>query len=472
MQPFKDKFNCFTQKDYAKYIPFIVLFFIMLFVHRYIAMYSDDSWFYKESNKQSYWEYILFRFNNWTGRLSAETMAFFILKFQLVLWKIVNPIMISAFSYLLSRILIGRNGILDKKNTFYFNCLCCILIGYINVSVISSSMFWATGSIYYLWTVVAGLAALIPYIDSITGNYKFNIFKYTGFIICAAIAACSQEQTSFALLSISIVLLVYDFFKNRKIQISLLFETLLIMISCIILFIAPGNGLRYKAEVERWFPGFDNFSLIHHLVLGIQWLLSYIINQGKIIIMLIWILVGMNFYEKFKESRQRFLAYIPLAGVILLSMSLVSFGNLLQISGSVNIDNILRSYLFEFREINFQAINLAVLLPYIIWGSLLLITPIMIFMLYDKSVGGVFSVFLLGAAFCTSCMMFFSPTIYASGYRVFFVMSVLLIVFLGMLILKNTWILRLRNIILLSAFPAFQLSIILLMWIKESRTFI
>ena len=46
------KFNSIVQKPHSEYIPFILLLLVMLFVHRFIVMYSDDSWFYNESKKQ------------------------------------------------------------------------------------------------------------------------------------------------------------------------------------------------------------------------------------------------------------------------------------------------------------------------------------------------------------------------------------------------------------------------------------
>jgi len=158
----------------------------MLFVHRFIVLYSDDSWFYNESKSKGYWEYITYRFNNWTGRMSVETTVYFIFKAGLMLWKIINPIMISLFAYFFSRILLGKDNKLDKKVLFLFNCLCCFLIGYINISVTSSSMFWATGSMYYLWVWVATLVALIPYRDSFDKKYDFKLLHFLGFLFCAA----------------------------------------------------------------------------------------------------------------------------------------------------------------------------------------------------------------------------------------------------------------------------------------------
>lgn len=466
------KFNSIVEKRYGKYIPFILLFLIMLFVHMFIAMYSDDSWFYSESKKQEYWGYITYRFNNWTGRISAETAAYFIFKTGLTLWKIINPVMISLFAYLFSRVLIGKDNNLDKRVQFLFNCLCCFLIGYINISVISSSMFWATGSMYYLWVLVAALIALIPYRDSIEKKYGFNILSFLGFSICAVFGACGQEQTSLVMLTIAVAFLGYDLINNKRVQAPLVFEAIIIIVCSIILFKAPGNNVRFQAEMERWYPDFADISLMQHVLIGIQWFLNFVINEGKVIIIFIWIVLSKSIYDKYKESDKRWIALVPIAGAMILSLSIISIGNLIQIQGSVDLDAILKRYLFTFNDITPQNACFTVLLPYFLWGGLLLLTPIITLLLYGYSTKSGVCILVLILAFCSAAMIFFSPTIFASGHRVFFTMSVLLLAFLGILILDNIWLIKLRYIIILSLFPLLQLFLILIMWIKEHRTFI
>jgi len=131
-----------------------------------------------------------------------------------------------------------------------------------------------------------------------------------------------------------------------------------------------------------------------------------------------------------------------------------------------------QQFLLTFSEINLQDLRLSTLLPYLIWGGLLMLTPVMIVLLYGKCRKSSICVLLLALAFCSAAMIFFFPTIFASGHRVFFTMSILLLVLLGILILDNLWIIKTRNIIILSLFPLFQLLLVLIMWIKEHRTFI
>ena len=466
------KFNSIIQKPYSEYIPFILLFLVMLFVHRFIVLYSDDSWFYNESQNKGYWEYITYRFNNWTGRMSVETTVYFIFKAGLMLWKIINPIMISLFAYFFSRILLGKDNKLDKKVLFLFNCLCCFLIGYINISVTSSSMFWATGSMYYLWVWVATLIALIPYRDSLEKKYDFKLLHFLGFLFCAAFGAWGQEQSALVMLIISVAVLLYDLIINKRVQVPLIIETIVIITFSIILFTAPGNNARFQAEMERWYPDFADLSLTQHLLTGIQWLLNFVVNEGKIVIIFIWILLSKGLFDKYRQSNKRWIAIIPILGVILISSSLISINNLIQIPSSVDLDAILKRTLLTFNEINLQNLHLATLLSYSIWGVLLMLTPVMIVLLYGKSRKSSICVLLLVLAFCSAAMIFFSPTIFASGHRVFFAMSILLLLLLGILILDNLWVIKTRNIILLSFFPLFQLLLVIVMWIKEHRTFI
>jgi hypothetical protein len=164
--------------------------------------------------------------------------------------------------------------------------------------------------------------------------------------------------------------------------------------------------------MERWYPDFADLSLTQHLLTGIQWLLNFVVNEGKIVIIFIWILLSKGLFDKYRQSNKRWIAIIPILGVILISSSLISINNLIQIPSSVDLDAILKRTLLTFNEINLQNLHLATLLSYSIWGVLLMLTPVMIVLLYGKSRKSSNCVFLFGTCILFSSNDILLPTIF------------------------------------------------------------
>lgn len=118
----------------------------------------------------------------------------------------------------------------------------------------------------------------------------------------------------------------------------------------------------------------------------------------------------------------RLLAFIPMGAVI------IKFIEIQLNSHNINTD------FFMFKLLNIQNLNILnyneikIFLPTSILLCVILIIPVIFILVFDKVEMKYFSIILYLAAICSALSISISPTIYASGERVFFVTDILLII--------------------------------------------
>ena len=148
-------------------VPFVTLFIFMIILHRFEKMQiGDDHWFQQVTPNYTFLGYVKWRYLTWSGRVSVESVLYFIFRDNGSLWKVINPIVITLFAYGISRIVVG-NGICRNRKYIILNCYICIGWLFISNAVLQSSVLWITGSINYIWPMTAGLLAIIPFRDAL-----------------------------------------------------------------------------------------------------------------------------------------------------------------------------------------------------------------------------------------------------------------------------------------------------------------
>ena len=169
---------------------------------------------------------------------------------------------------------------------------------------------------------------------------------------------------------------------------------------------APGNTLRVAAETETWFPAFQALSFGEHTFISVQWILSSLANEGKIFLVLIWIAALLSATPKSKPTVVATVlfsavAILPLAGITALADTGINY-----------IDPAVRPEVFP-------SIANATVLNFVTMAWWLAAATFTLFLIHRHL--GARGTFLFTIAILCEAMMFFSPTIYASGERVFFV---------------------------------------------------
>ena len=440
--------------------PFIILLVAMIILHRSIRMIpGDDIWFSQQSQQYSFLEYILWRYESWTGRISAESVLYFLFKDGGFLWSVINPIVILLFAYSIKRIIIGRTSN-NRKNNVLINWIICFGWLYINKNMLKESMFWMTGSIVYLWTVTAGLIAIIPFKDALMGEYKkrFSVL----YISCAIFACLGQEQVALVITTFALVINIHIAIRDKRIYKLLILETIIIIASTIILFIAPGNYVRVHSETNTWLPNYPFYSIWEFGFYGMQWFLNSIVNSSRWIFFFLITAIGLKTYnENNGFKRDRIVTIIPFMGsaLFLVSMFLLIYIDMpeelirrIHISDSfANISNTFNSIFLDFMKSVY--VTKLDFIKFVGWATLIFMVPFYIINLFKISIQGIYGTLLYLAGICSALIIFASPTIYASRLRTVFVLNVLFFMTFILIIKNLKTFIKKRYIILFLIIP-------------------
>lgn len=377
---------------------------------------GDDIFFGEVSSQYSFFEYLKFRYLNWTGRLTAESFLYYFSGDNVWLWRLVNSFFIMLLAYGISRIIV-------KKFSLKYFVLSLALVAYGSQSILSSGLFWITGSMVYLWPISLGLFAMIPYADiSLRKNEEISYKTILFSAIAGSLAALANEQVALCIICFSSLSVFYHFQKYKKIHSSLTALIFLFLIETVFSIFAPGNDKRFTAEIATWFPGFADISIKDRTYLSIVWFYNKFFGEFKWLILLLSVIIislyANNKFTKTKLTKGLFAFFSGMLGVAISTMFLGK-----------------GSYLFDFESITKHSISnnlfggvsdlsfYVTLFPYVFWTLYSLSLLYILILVSEKKY---FTTLCILASVASMSVMFFSPTIYASGNRTLTVSAILI----------------------------------------------
>ncbi|AGK97861.1 DUF6056 family protein [Clostridium pasteurianum] len=442
----------------SKKLPFFILFIIMLYVHILHNMQlGDDFWFQQATRSYSLVDYLQLRYMNWTGRISAELILYFIFRDGGVVWKFINPLFITLMAYSISRIIVGKK---NDKNNYILNWYICIGWLLISKSIILDSIMWITGSIVYLWPMLAALVAAIPFVDALKKSYNKNFSIL--YIFCAAFASMGEEQIALVLVVFITIINAHIYIRDKKIYKYLIIENIITIVGSVVLFIAPGNLIRNQEETINWLPNYPLYSKWQIIFNGVQWLLNTLLNDSKIILFLVLLVLSILLYKKNRGLKNNLSILIPIIGCILIFSAIIFSLDIVLPSKIVQeirfphaynyIWNHLNTVFFNFNMPDPFAIKKISIIKFIIWPVIIATVPYFIWQLYDFESRGLYVALVYIAGICSVIIMFISATIYASGSRTFFVLAIMFFMVFISLLKKSEFLLKKRYLFILAIF--------------------
>lgn len=433
------------------------MFWVLMYVVALVILSSrgysdgDDAFFYQYTNSMGFFEYLGWRYENWVGRMAGEALVYLTFNLGLSFWSVINALMLVFLPlgviYLSVRAARIPEGTL--RGWKYRQSVCAGLnydqigIGIAVAAVAAYLMMsadtlgyaavWVNGSIFYTWTFTCGIWALTTFADFVfsenpatgeAGNKlhfsmegcKARKFFYA--IPFAVIATMSIEQMGAVLLVFEVLGIVYGICKWRRVHPLLLAQTVVTLAAFVVLFMAPGNDVRVAAEIVNWMPQYETMSFGQHLFITIHWLLSSFANENKLFLCVIWI-AGILLILQKKEKRAidwcmaglagifTVVALLPYVGITTFSNMGMQYLNIEQCIYEVpTIDKFIGEQIFAM----------------IWWAVALVFTFIFLW-----RVSGCQITLLLAylAGIASEAIMFFSPTMYASGARVYYLTDIL-----------------------------------------------
>lgn len=415
------------------------LFWTLMFIGALLILsrigYSDgdDVFFYQNSRSMGFFEYLGWRYETWVGRMAGEAMVYLVFRHNIWFWRIVNALMLVLLPMGLIRLAekaarLPEGGItrwyeripVNREAGFEFSVAVAAVMGYflMAATTLGYAAVWMNGSIFYTWSFTCGTWAMMPLADLVFHTGKFRRRQLFYSIPCAIIASMSIEQMAAVLLAFEVLGVLFLFWKERKIPWELLLQTAVTLAAFGVLFLAPGNELRVASEVTNWMPQYNDLTVGEHLFITVQWLLSSFANENKLFLCAIWVMGLLLLLQQEDKKGQDFVwmaaagiftaaALLPFAGVTVLSDMGMDIGDIMLPVEQVPVVSDLTGQ------------NVAAL---VWWTAAVLFT-----FGYLWKVSGFQVTLLLAylAGIASEAILYCSPTMYASGARVYYLTDLL-----------------------------------------------
>lgn len=433
------------------------IFWLVMFIAAFAILgfsgYSDgdDAYFYQYTHSMGFLEYLGWRYETWVGRMAGEALVYIAFHLGLTFWRVINalmlvllPVGLISLANRAARIPEGSlRGWKERQSVradrrydeMGIGIAAAAVAGYFMMSVdtLGYAAVWVNGSIFYTWTFTCGIWALTTFADfvfsenpataGIGNKVHFSMEgceakKFLYAIPCAVIATMSIEQMAAVLLVFELIGIIYGICKWRRIHPLLLAQTVVTVAAFVVLMSAPGNEVRVAAEIASWMPQYETMSFGQHLFITVHWLLSSFANENKLFLCLIWVAGILLLLQKKQKNIYDW--------GMLVTAAVFTVVSLLPYIGVTKFSNMGMQYVnikqcvYEVPTVDkFSGMQLLAML----WWALALVYTF-VFLWY---VSGCQITLLLAylAGIASEAILFFSPTMYASGGRVYYLTDVL-----------------------------------------------
>lgn len=403
------------KKINIKTIAMIIIIFVVSFAifQKPIDNTADDI-IYKNAYHDipSFFEWANEFLSVWGGRVIALGLCTIFLNININVYIFISAIVTVLLIYYTYKIINAT----EEKDTKILPILLLVVMSMflcIFKPIFNDSVIWVTGAFNYLWPSAALVVALVPFIQ-LYCNKDIKKWQYILYFL-ATIFACNIEQTGAILAVFSTILMILTKLNKIKIPKLIIVNYILCILVFVLSLIAPGNYVRYEAEVLRHFSNFDMCSMIDKFVIGSSLLLQNLVNNNVIIIVISALLLLSALQSKNKQKIM--LSLIPFLYFILRMLckrfSITTISDLFFTFKPYNFETI-------YKPFNFIAIGIGLFV--------LLLMALLIFNNFKDLKKSIIFTLIFLAGICSSLMLSFSPTIFASSYRIFFVNDIMNII--------------------------------------------
>lgn len=346
------------------------------------------------------------RYNGWSSRLFTETITVILLSLDMMIWRVfcVANIMIIALTI---RYLTGIGSSLWK------NMFLCILMASFPFSYYMSTG-WVTTTAQYLMSAALGLVALCPVRKLATGK-KIVSREAVLYILFTAVA-CIHEQVCAIVLGVCLCSCIYCIPSKKKLLKTQLCQIVVCILDMLYIFTCPGNAARMVSETATWLPEFAEWSLPKKILRALIHSTDYFFYNDSgdgFCLMLVFLLTLLVLSLKAPKPRKA----IALAGALWLYavQGIIIFLETAKQIGLLQNNMLQRGEHGE--NLLPGGIDIAMAVSAVFLMVLLFLE---LYWLTGRSVSFLTAAMTLAAGFCSVAIVGLSPTIYASGNRLFY----------------------------------------------------
>lgn len=401
---------------YNKYFLFGIFLFLLLINHykRNLFTAGDDQFFLNGINEYgqgSLYKFLDFRYKTWSGRVILEGIMVFIIRQNIWLWRILNILVTLILCYS-----INKFTEIDNKKNYLITFIVFISLFSITRPVYFSSALWVVGSFNYIWPAAFGILSLLPFKYTLLKE-NYNKKLYLIYFISTVIA-CNGEQSAAVTIAFSLIVTVFVCIRDKKAYLLLILHNIFMIINGLFLFRAPGNQSRMRAETVLSFPEFGMLTTIEKVYRGLTLYINHAFYESTLLTFTMALLIFILVYNKFEDRYIRFLALLPMASTILYKLN---YSDLFQIVKNKP----------EFEYLTF---NINMYLPIGVFLGISILMVYLLYIIFDSLEIKLLAVVSYLGAIASTLSISFSPTMYTSGERIFFMTDILFVIILGVLI--------------------------------------
>lgn len=314
-------------KNLKNYIPYIILYIVLLVVHLRFGYHGDDL-VYKAVVENQQWEILLneviHRYFAWSSRCLIDFNVLLFTYIPIIIWQVLNPLIIVGMAIIIPKLFSDKESL---KN----NCISTVLILILYSLIHQCSGCGAIATnLNYTWPLfflILNLFLVKRYIlkeDVILSNLKKALVYIL--LIFSLLFACNHEQVLIATGLIYLFIIVYEFRKNDSFNKALLFMFLLIVLSAVFILTCPGNFIRLESEIIHWWPEFAGYDFFNKLNIGITATFRLFIGNGNIVTLLfLLVFAGYNYKISKNKWLSNLITAIPF--LIAIIMQIIIFFN-------------------------------------------------------------------------------------------------------------------------------------------------
>lgn len=388
-----------------KYRPFLVLFIVAFIAHLLFPLsWGDDAIFAARVDKMGFGQFI-----NGSARPLTDSLTYVFSRWPFM-WRLLNPTILTVFALVLSCLLSCENKKLQ-------NIIICCAVIFPSIIVVDAGFIATT--VNYLWSATFGFLCLLPLKSVCEGK---RVSWYWG-LLCAPLLfyATNMQQMSVLLTVIFFFGLLYLAVFKHKFNFCVSFEFAVTVLGMLLSYYLNmfGSNNRMERETGRYFPNFAELNIFEKAELGFSSTFFSLTMNAHFALAAFLIFSGFLAFLVFKKNTK---TYSKIISAFPFVFSLV-FGILSLIPEDMIpwlrlfIGN-LKNYKMTKAVYSFNPV------PDILFIIISSCVIYAIFVLINNRRLFVICTVILALGLMTRVLMGFSPTVWASGHRTFFLFFV------------------------------------------------
>ena len=418
------KFAAMLPPERAARMVFVLFVAVVLSIAWTQGLRGGDDMMYRDALRDKrLFEYVSHRYQVWSGRFLIDSTTVAMVQ-SVKLWRVAT----TAMTALLFGMLAYYLGAVRRPLQMAMLCAGLFLI---DAEVARPAFWWMTGSFNYAWPLALGTVALLPFARP---DLPRRVFLLT---LPAAVYACNHEQVGLLLLGLEAVLAVW-LWRQGRLRAWHVAQMAVGAVSLLTVLLAPGTSARFGVHTTYWFPQYLQLDLVERVFSGFQLAFGHVFAAGNAVTFLLAISLLGVVWQRTRDGVDRALAVAP---VLLFSLpmaaQLIGPGRteatrLLQIAnfpaGRTGPDRFQEYWI----GLAGNAVEPMLYLHFVFCciGTLCIGMGLYRAMAHDARWGRGLAPLLWTAGICSTAMVGMSPSLYASGARIFFFQDMLSLVLL------------------------------------------